>query len=101
MNGNSWPRRDGPTLTIGGTNPNTYAGTTEVVTGTVQRREGRNVIINLGKLDALLPVQEQVETEPYRFNDRIKVYILEVRDAARGPQVIVSRSHGRVRSWSA
>ncbi|HZT42514.1 MAG TPA: transcription termination factor NusA [Chthonomonadaceae bacterium] len=65
----------------------------EVVTGTVQRREGRNVIINLGKLDALLPVQEQVETEPYRFNDRIKVYILEVRDAARGPQVIVSRSH--------
>ena len=65
----------------------------EVVTGTVQRREGSNVIINLGKLDALLPVQEQVETEPYRFNDRIKVYILEVRDAARGPQVIVSRSH--------
>ena len=65
----------------------------EVVTGTVQRREGRNVIINLGKLDALLPVQEQVETEPYRFNDRIKVYIVEVRDAARGPQVIVSRSH--------
>src|SRR5579862_7202350 len=65
----------------------------EVVTGTVQRREGRNVIIGLGKLDALLPAQEQVETEPYRFNDRIKVYILEVRDTAKGPQVIVSRTH--------
>ena len=65
----------------------------EVVTGNVQRREGRNVIIGLGKLDAILPPQEQVETEPYRFNDRIKVYILEVRDSAKGPQVIVSRTH--------
>jgi transcription termination/antitermination protein NusA len=65
----------------------------EVVTGTVQRREGRNVIIGLGKLDALLPVQEQVETEPYKFNDRIKVYVLEVRETPKGPQVIVSRTH--------
>lgn len=65
----------------------------EVVTGTVQRREGRNVIIGLGKLDALLPSQEQVESEPYRFNDRIKVYVLEVRDTNKGPQVIVSRTH--------
>ena len=65
----------------------------EVVTGTVQRKEGRNVIIGLGKLDAVLPVQEQVETEPYRFNDRIKVYVLEVRDTNKGPQVIVSRTH--------
>lgn len=65
----------------------------EVVTGTVQRREGRNVIIGLGKLDAMLPMQEQVESEPYRFNDRIKVYVLEVRDSPKGPQVIVSRTH--------
>src|SRR5579871_764420 len=65
----------------------------EVVTGTVQRREGRNVVIGLGKLDALLPSQEQVETEPYRFNDRIKVYVLEVKDTPKGPQVIVSRTH--------
>jgi N utilization substance protein A len=65
----------------------------EVVTGTVQRREGRNVIIGMGKLDALLPAQEQVESEPYRFNDRIKVYVLEVRDTNKGPQVIVSRTH--------
>lgn len=65
----------------------------EVMTGVVQRREGRNVIVNLGKLDALLPVQEQVETEPYRFNDRIKVYVLEVRETNKGAQVIVSRTH--------
>jgi N utilization substance protein A len=65
----------------------------EVVTGTVQRREGRNVIIGMGKLDALLPAQEQVESEPYRFNDRIKIYVLEVRDTSKGPQVIVSRTH--------
>jgi N utilization substance protein A len=65
----------------------------EVVTGVVQRREGRNVIVNLGKLDALLPVQEQVDTEPYHFNDRIKVYVLEVKETPKGPQVIVSRTH--------
>jgi N utilization substance protein A len=65
----------------------------EVVTGTVQRREGRNVIIGLGKLDAILPAQEQVDTEPYRFNDRIKVYVLDVKETNKGPQVIVSRTH--------
>jgi N utilization substance protein A len=65
----------------------------EVVTGTVQRREGRNILISLGKLDAVLPPQEQVESEPYRFNDRVKVYVLEVRDTNKGPQVVVSRTH--------
>ncbi len=65
----------------------------EVMTGTVQRREQRNVFINLGKVEALLPGNEQVPTEPYRFNDRIKVYVLEVRRTPKGPQVIVSRTH--------
>lgn len=65
----------------------------EVVTGTVQRKEQRNVFINLGKIEALLPPAEQVPSEPYRFNDRIKVYVLEVRRTSRGPQVIVSRTH--------
>ena len=41
----------------------------------------------------MLPLHEQVKSEPYRFNDRIKVYLLEVRRSSRGPQVIVSRSH--------
>ncbi len=65
----------------------------EVVTGTVQRREQRNVLINLGKVEALLPPAEQVSTEPYKFGDRLKVYMLEVRRTPRGPQVIVSRTH--------
>lgn len=65
----------------------------EVVTGTVQRREQRNVFINLGKVEALLPPPEQVPTEPYKFGDRLKVYVLEVRRTPRGPQVIVSRTH--------
>ncbi|MGB9586559.1 MAG: transcription termination factor NusA [Armatimonadota bacterium] len=65
----------------------------EVLTGTVQRHEQRNVYINLGKIEALLPPSEQVPTEPYRFNDRIKVYVLEVRRTPKGPQVVVSRTH--------
>lgn len=65
----------------------------EVVTGIVQRREQRNVFVNIGKVEALLPASEQVSIEPYRFNDRIKVYILEVRRTPKGPQVIVSRTH--------
>lgn len=65
----------------------------EVITGTVQRREYKNIFINLGKIEALLPPQEQVESEPYRFNDRLKLYLLEVRKTNKGPQVIVSRTH--------
>jgi N utilization substance protein A len=65
----------------------------EVVTGVVQRREQRSVVINIGKSEALLPPSEQVRGEPYRFNDRIKVYLLEVRRTPKGPQVIVSRTH--------
>lgn len=70
---------------------NTKVG--EVATGIVQRREANNVFVNIGKLEALLPPQEQVPGEPYRFNDRIKVYLLEARRTGRGPSVIVSRSH--------
>ena len=65
----------------------------EVLTASVQRREQRNVFVNLGKVEALLPPAEQVQTEPYRFNDRVKVYILEVRRTPKGPQVVVSRTH--------
>ncbi|HEY3332293.1 MAG TPA: transcription termination factor NusA [Capsulimonadaceae bacterium] len=65
----------------------------EVDTGIVQRREGNSVYVNIGKLEALLPAQEQVPGEPYKFNDRLKVYLLEVRRTGRGPSVVVSRSH--------
>ena len=65
----------------------------EVVTGTVSRREGRSVLVSFGKLDAVMPAQEQVESEPYKLNDRIRVYVLEVREMNKGPQIIVSRTH--------
>jgi transcription termination/antitermination protein NusA len=65
----------------------------ELLTGTVYRREGRNVIINLGKIEAILPDKEQVESENYRHNERFRFLVLDVRKGAKGPQVIVSRSH--------
>ncbi len=65
----------------------------EIITGTVSRREGGAVIIALGKLEARLPIKEQVPTERYQFNDRIKVFVFDVRNGAKGPEVIVSRTH--------
>ena len=65
----------------------------EVVTGEVQRRDNRNVIIQLGRIEALLPANEQIPGESYRFNDRAKVYLLDVRKTTKNPQIIVSRTH--------
>jgi transcription termination factor NusA len=65
----------------------------EVITGTVSRREGGNVLIQLGKVEAVLPIKEQVPTENYRFNDRIKVFVVDVKKTNKGPQVVVSRTH--------
>jgi len=66
----------------------------DVFNGIVQRREGDSVYINIGaKLEAVLPPKEQVPGEPYRFNDRIKVYLLDVQKPELGAKVIVSRSH--------
>ena len=65
----------------------------EVVTGVVQRRMGDNVSVNLGRIDALLVKEEQVPGERLRSNDRIKVYILDVKQTDRGPRISVSRSH--------
>ncbi len=66
----------------------------EIDTGIVQRTEGkRNVVVSLGKIDAILPPNEQIPSEEYKFNDRIKVYILKVEQTTKGPQVTVSRTH--------
>ncbi len=64
-----------------------------VVTGVVQRSVGRNISINLGKADGLLGEKEQVPGEYLRHNDRVKVYVLEVRNTPRGPRIFVSRTH--------
>lgn len=65
----------------------------EVVTGTVQRFYGRNVTVNLGKVDAVLSDKEQVAGEVLTPNEKIKVYILEVKDTTKGPKIMVSRTH--------
>ncbi|MFA5092152.1 MAG: transcription termination factor NusA [Candidatus Paceibacterota bacterium] len=65
----------------------------ELVNATVQRREGRLVLIDLGKITAIMPPDEQVPGERYAPGDRIKVYIVSVELATRGPEIIVSRSH--------
>ena len=65
----------------------------EVVTGIVQRYIGRNVSIDLGKVDAILPESEQVKGETFQRTERIKVYILEVKDNPKGPRISVSRTH--------
>ena len=70
-----------------------YEKEKDVVTGIVQRYIGRNISINLGKADAILNESEQVRTEHFRPTERIKVYILEVKNTPKGPRILVSRTH--------
>ncbi|MDO4275998.1 MAG: transcription termination factor NusA [Eubacteriales bacterium] len=70
-----------------------YGKEKEVVTGIVQRVMGKNVSINLGKADAILSENEQVKGEIFQPTERIKVYILEVKDTPKGPRILVSRTH--------
>ena len=65
----------------------------EVVTGIVQRVVGHNVSVNLGKADAILAENEQVKGETFKPTERIKVYILDVKDTPKGPRILVSRTH--------
>ncbi len=65
----------------------------EVVTGIVQRNMGGNISINLGKADATLPEKEQVKGEVLKPTERIKVFIVEVKDTSKGPRILVSRTH--------
>lgn len=68
----------------------------EVLSGIVQRADSRAVIIELGKAEAVMPAREQVSTERYRPNQRLKVLLTEVNAHSRGPQLIVSRSDARL-----
>jgi transcription termination/antitermination protein NusA len=65
----------------------------DIVTGIVQQSERRYTLLDLGKVEALLPQAEQVPSEPYRNGERLKAFITEVRKGAKGPQIVVSRSH--------
>ena len=65
----------------------------ELITGVVQRVVNDNVIVNVGKAEAILPPREQLSREEYRAGDRIRAYIVEVKKGSRGATVLVSRSH--------
>lgn len=65
----------------------------EIVIGIVQRIEKKNVIVQIGKIDAILAPNEQIPGEQYKFMDRIKVYVVEVKQTTKGPQIYVSRTH--------
>ena len=65
----------------------------EILTGVVQRFSGNNININLGKADAILPETDQIPYERLRTNDRIKVFVLEVKPGNKGPRITVSRTH--------
>ena len=65
----------------------------QLVNGIVQRFERRNIIVNLGRTDAILPEKEQVPRERYRQGDRIRAYIVSVEITSRGPQIVLSRTH--------
>ena len=70
-----------------------YSKERDVVTGVVQRYIGRNVSINLGKVDAMLSENEQVRNEIFQPTERIKLYVLEVKSTSKGPKILVSRTH--------
>ena len=66
----------------------------EIVSGLIQKADKNIVVMDLGKLEGVMPVKEQIPTERYRVNDKIKGYIVDVEKGSKGaPQVIVSRSH--------
>jgi N utilization substance protein A len=65
----------------------------ELFSGIVQRVEKKNIIVNLGRTDAILPEKEQIPWERYRQGDRIRAYIVDVDMTHKGPQIILSRTH--------
>lgn len=70
-----------------------YNKESDIVTGIIQRIEKRNVIVDLGKTEAVLAPTEQTPGEEYHFNDRLKSYIVEVKKTTKGPQIMISRTH--------
>ncbi len=70
-----------------------YDKENKVVTGVVQRYVNRNVAINLGKVDAILSESEMIKGETFYPNQRVKVYVLRVDNAPKGPRIVVSRKH--------
>lgn len=70
-----------------------YGRTDDIITGIIQRIEQKNVYIDLGKAEAVLPYSEQIPTEEYTIGQRIKCYVVEVRNSPKGAQIQLSRTH--------
>ena len=70
-----------------------YNRTDDIITGLIQRIENKNVYVDLGKAEAILPASEQIPTETYTLGQRIKCYVVEVRKTTKGAQILVSRTH--------
>lgn len=70
-----------------------YTKERDIVSGVVTRFMGKNIVINLGKIDAILSESEQVKGEKLKIGDRSKVFVLEVRENPKGPRISVSRTH--------
>ena len=65
----------------------------EILSGTVRRFERSDIVVDLGKTEAIIPYREQIPTEKYKVKDRVQGYVLEVKRSSRGPQVVMSRAH--------
>ena len=70
-----------------------YQKERDIVTGVVQRYIGKNISVNLGRVDAVLNENEQVKNEVFQPTERIKMYVLEVKDTPKGPKILLSRTH--------
>ena len=70
-----------------------YEKERDIITGIVQRVSGGNISVNLGKIDTVLTAAEQVPTEHFKPTERIKLYVVEVKDTTKGPRITVSRTH--------
>lgn len=65
----------------------------DIITGTVLRKDKGNVFVNIGKLETVIGPNEQIPREDYKFNEKIKLYVVEVKNTPKGAQVVVSRTH--------
>lgn len=65
----------------------------DIITGAVIRKDKNNVLVDLGKTEAILGPNEQMPGEKYNFNDKLKLYIVEVKSTTKGPQIVISRTH--------
>ncbi len=70
-----------------------YNKENDIITGVIQSTERKNVVVDLGRIEGVMPFSEQVSGESYSFNKRMKFYVLEVKNQNKGPSVVLSRSH--------